>query len=403
MSRLLQINVTANWGSTGKIAEQIGHIAKDNGWDSYIAYGRMSNPSESELLKIGNTFDVYCHYAESRIFDREGLASRGATKKLIQQINDIRPDVIHLHNIHDHYLNYPILLSYISKKRIPVVWTFHDCWAFTGHCTYFQEMNCEKWKTGCNHCPQSLGLIDKSERNYLLKKQITDRLHGLVIVPVSEWLASYVRSSFFKNREITVVDNGIDTDIFKPTPIAPAQFSSIPEGRFVILAMANGWDFGGRKGLDDYIEMSKMLSDDECIVLVGMSSDMIKKMPSNIVGINKVNDQKLLAHLYTKADVVTSLSSAETFGMTVIEANACGTPVVVYDNSAPPYLVTEQTGLIARNKDVADAYNKIQIIKKRGKSYYSEPCVKYAREKYDKRVCFKKYLDIYESLLVTAG
>ena len=102
MPTLLQINVTANWGSTGKIAEQIGLCAQTHGWESYIAYGRMMNPSKNELVKIGNAFDVYEHYVEGRFLDNEGLASRRATKRLLRGIDEIKPDIVHLHNIHDH-------------------------------------------------------------------------------------------------------------------------------------------------------------------------------------------------------------------------------------------------------------------------------------------------------------
>ena len=149
---LLQINVTANWGSTGKIAEQIGLCAQAHGWKSYIAYGRMMNPSMNELIKIGNTFDVYEHYAEARLLDNEGVASRRATRRLLQRMDEIQPDVVHLHNIHDHYLNYPILFRYLADKKIPVVWTQHDIWSLSGHCDT-NLLGCEKWKTECKECP----------------------------------------------------------------------------------------------------------------------------------------------------------------------------------------------------------------------------------------------------------
>ena len=152
MPKLLQINVTANWGSTGKIAEQIGLCAQKHGWKSYFAYGRMKNPSKNELVKIGNAFDVYEHYAESRLLDNEGVASRRATRRLLQRMDEIQPDIVHLHNIHDHYLNYPMLFRYLAEKKIPVVWTQHDQWATTGHCCY-NLVGCERWKDECHDCP----------------------------------------------------------------------------------------------------------------------------------------------------------------------------------------------------------------------------------------------------------
>lgn len=147
--KLFQLNVTANWGSTGKIAESIGLAAMRQGWESYVAYGRYSNPSQSKLIKVGSQLDVYAHFAEQTLFDNEGLASRRATRKLIQQIQQIQPDVVQLHNIHDHYLNYKTLFEYLNTTDIQVVWTFHDCWAFTGHCFHFVTKGCERWKTQC--------------------------------------------------------------------------------------------------------------------------------------------------------------------------------------------------------------------------------------------------------------
>ena len=116
MPTLFQINVTCNWGSTGRIAEEIGQVAIQQGWDSYIAYGRGKPVSKSHLIRIGNDWDMYEHGLETRIFDNHGLASRRATRKLIRQIEEIRPDIIHLHNIHGYYINYQILFDYLSLE-----------------------------------------------------------------------------------------------------------------------------------------------------------------------------------------------------------------------------------------------------------------------------------------------
>ena len=126
MPTLLQINSTVNWGSTGKIAEQIGALAISHGWDSYIAYGRYANPSRSKTIKVGSKISQFMHLITSRVFDNHGLASRIATKALVKQIKKLSPDIIHLHNIHGYYLNYKILFEYLNTTQIPVVWTLHD-------------------------------------------------------------------------------------------------------------------------------------------------------------------------------------------------------------------------------------------------------------------------------------
>ena len=181
MPTLLQINVVVNSGSTGRIAEEIGQTAIANGWQSYIAYGRYERPSQSKLIRIGTDWDNKLHGLQTRLFDRHGLGSAKATKELIEQIKAINPDVIHLHNLHGYYLNIEILFNYLANANIPVVWTLHDCWPLTGHCSHFDFMNCEKWKSECNQCPQkkeypaSFG-IDRSKQNFLIKSGFLLRL-----------------------------------------------------------------------------------------------------------------------------------------------------------------------------------------------------------------------------------
>lgn len=409
MSKLLQINITANWGSTGKIAEQIGQCAISRGWESFIAYGRYSNPSKSKLIEVGSKLDSYMHYGEQTIFDNEGLCSRGATRELVRQIEEIKPDVVHLHNIHDHYLNYRILFEYLKQKDIKVVWTFHDFWPVTGHCMHFVSKDCHRYETGCHDCPMQRvfpkTLMDRSRKNYQQKKQLFTACKNLTIVPVSEWVGEMTRKSFLKGRPIRVIHNGIDLNVFKPTKLQdlsePSEllltFQNQTQDKFVIMSVASQWAFD--KGLEDYKQISTMLKDDEVIVLVGVSDEIKKSLPNNIIGISRTSNATELAALYTRADVVTILSSAETFGLTVVEGYACGTPAVVYDNTAPPSLVTPETGLVAENSNWSAAYNAIQEIKHYGKLHYSEACITLAREKYDKDKCYEKYVELYEELV----
>ena len=192
MAVLLQINVVANSGSTGRIAEGIAEIVIDDKWTCYTAYGRWGNPSKTYLYKIGNRCAIYSHYLISKLFDMHGLGSICATKRLILKIKEIKPDLIHLHNIHGYYLNYPLLFDFLSRSDIPVVWTLHDCWAYTGHCAYYSNIDCNKWKQGCYACPNlqdypaSL-FYDNSRKNYELKKKSLTSLKTLTIVTVSRW------------------------------------------------------------------------------------------------------------------------------------------------------------------------------------------------------------------------
>lgn len=401
MPKLLQLNVTSNWGSTGRIAEECNLIARSQGWDTYVAYGRNFNPSQSETYCVVSRWEVYRHYLEHRLLDNEGLASRHATKRLVRKIQEIQPDIVHLHNIHDHWLKFEILFRFLNQTDVKVIYTFHDFWAMTGGCSYFVDSNCLCWQTGCYDCPQKHNLIDRSKRNYELKHKYIGGCNNLVITAVSEWMGSYVRQSFFKEKEIHVIPNGVDTQIFQPLDssglLKSLNLADRFNNKFVIMGVSTQWQ--ARKGLDDYKAMSRMLQPDELIVLVGVSDNIMAKLPDNMIGIRRTNNQRELAALYSRANVVTSFSSAETFGLTIIEGYACGTPAVVYDNTAPPSLITAETGLVARDHDYKDAYSKIQQIKQKGKSYYTDACIQLAREKYDKEKCFSQYFQLYNQII----
>jgi len=272
MPKLLQLNCTANWGSTGRIAEGIGKAAVARGWESAIAYGRSMNPSQSQLVKVDNQFDVFLHYAQHRLFDREGFGSKRATKRLIKWIDSYHPDIIHHHNIHDHWLNYPLLFEYLATIDTPIVWTFHDCWAFTGGCAYFDEVNCQKWQTECNNCPQK-SILDRSRANFNLRKELFLRIHEqLTIVPVSHWLESYIKQSILKNCTIKIIHNGIDVERFKP----------ISKKKKVVLGVALPWS--PRKGLHDMIKLRQMLSLDVAIKLIGLDDKQMGSLPADLIG-----------------------------------------------------------------------------------------------------------------------
>lgn len=399
MPKLLQINVTCNWGSTGKIAELIGQEAISRGWKSYIAYGRYENDSESEKIKIGSKSSVYLHYLSQRIFDNEGLCSNNATRKLIKRINEIQPDIIQLHNIHDHFLNYRLLFDYLNQTDIKVVWTMHDFWAVTGHCMHFISANCGKFMTGCGNCPMRKvypkSLIDRSDYNYHLKRKLFNNNDNLNVVAVSEWVGDMLRTSCLKDKPISVINNGIDLSVFKPTE--NEGFKKLVNDKFVILSVASQWKQD--KGLEDYKTLSSLLDEDEIIVLAGVDDKTISELPHNIIGIKRTENAKELAGLYTRADVVTILSTAETFGLTVVEGYACGTPAVVYNNTAPPALITPDTGFVAENLNPIAVYDAIKKIRAKGKEHYIQQCISLAKDKYDRSRCSRNYLEFYEDLL----
>ncbi len=394
---LLQINVTANWGSTGKIAEQIGLCAMKHGWESYIAYGRWCNPSNSHLIKVGNKLDMYMHYAEQRIRDNEGLCSRGATKRLIKIISEIRPDVVQLHNIHDHYLNYRLLFEYLNKTEIKVVWTLHDCWAFTGHCFHFVTKNCDKWKNGCFECPLKneypRTFLDRSKEHWLLKKELLTRCKNLTIVPVSDWLANFVKESFLKEKRIHVIKNGVDLNIFKPST---SLNISKTNSKFKILAVSSVWN--PDKGELDIYKLREMLSEDKFeITMVGLSVDQYKKLHKGIIGIQRTQNLQELVKLYSDANVLINPTYADSFPTVNLEALACGTPVITYRTGGSPEAIDEKTGVVIEQGDVNGLVEAIYRMKE--KTLSSADCRKRAEECFDKDKCFEKYVELYEKLI----
>lgn len=392
---LLQINVTANSGSHGKIAEAIGRHALEKGWRSIIAYGRAFNPSKSELIHIGNDWEIKEHVLESRFFDNHGLASRMATRTFINQIKQIKPDIIHLHVIHGYYLNYKILFEYLNSTYIPVVWTFHDPWAFTGHCGHYGSINCEKWKKQCEACPlvwkdYPKSIVDRSKKNFVLKKKLFTANKILHIVAVSEWLKNDVEQSFFKGIDIRVIHNGVDLDIFHPV-------KSVITGKKIVLGVASQW--GPLKGLEDFYKLRKALSIDYEVILVGLNQKQIAQLPQGIKGIERTESVERLVELYSTASVFVNPTYADTFPTTNIEALACGTPVITYNTGGSPEAIDIETGVVVEKGDILGIVDSINQLSNMDRTQLRKACRKRAERLYNKEDRFQDYINLYEELL----
>lgn len=416
MPKLLQINITSNWGSTGKIAEAINLAAQQKGWECSTAYGRWANPSKFPTYKVGNKWDMYVHYFEDRIFDREGLSSRRATKAFIRHIEQQKPDVISLHNIHDHYLNYELLFRYLNKTDIKVVWTFHDCWAFTGHCFHFVTKDCMRWKTGCHDCPlhhlYPNTFLDRSAKNYALKKELFSANRNLAIVACSEWLGDFVKESFLGDKRIEVIHNGVDLQTFRPYGVSDGfkEFQEVSGDRFKIIAVSSVWY--PNKGEQDIYKLHTMLPEDEYeIMMVGLSAEQAKNLPEGIRGIQRTQNVQELAQLYSEADVLINPTYEDNFPTVNIEALACGTPVITYRTGGSPEAIKVDglefmvnggfecypTGMVIEQGNVTALANAIMQMKDTPLS--SADCRKRAEELFDKDKCFEKYVELYEELL----
>lgn len=399
--RLLQINTDVNTGSTGRIAEDIGRVAMEKGHESYIAYGRGDRPSASKLIKIGTSTDIYNHVLQTRLFDRHGLASVRSTKKLIKQIDEIKPDVVGLHNLHGYYINIEILFNYLSEKNIPVLWTLFDCWAFTGHCSYFDDIDCKKYKTQCEKCPKkkfypSSYFIDNSFNNFNIKKSLFNSVERLELIVHSKWLQQLVKSSFLSNLPLHTLPSGIDLDTFIPCDSNLKEKHALQEKK-VILGCASPWS--ERKGLKDFIKVRALLPDNYAIVLIGLNQKQIKDMPEGIIGVERTEDVHELAQWYSLADVFVNPTYQDNFPTTNLESLACGSPVITYNTGGSPEAIDEHTGIVVDKGDIDGLKSAIDLVLNKGKDYYREACRTRAEKLFNKNDRFQDYIEIFQKLI----
>jgi glycosyltransferase involved in cell wall biosynthesis len=401
-TKILQINTTLNSGSTGRIAEDIGLAVMAKGYTSFIAAGFSNRPSQSEVISIGSGWDRKIHGIKTRLFDKHGFGSANATRQLVKQIAEINPDIIHLHNLHGYYINVKVLFEYLKTIQKPVVWTFHDCWPFTGHCSHFERINCMKWQTECYACANKKGypaswIIDNSTKNYHDKKRFFNGLENLHIVTPSKWLEAHVGNSFLKNYPVHIINNGINLEIFKPVKPEDILKKYGIADRKIILGVANTWK--KRKALADFIQLSNIISGELQIVLVGMSEKQIKDLPKNITGIPRTESIQELAALYSAALVFVNPTYVDNFPTTNIEALACGTSVITYKTGGSPEAIDEQTGFVVEKGNIEGLVSAIDKIREKGKTHYAPLCRARAEKLFNKEDRFGDYLRLYRELV----
>ena len=370
MKKLVQINVTCN-GSTGRIMEQIQKKAIEEGYEAYSFYGR-GKPSNDKCIKVDTKIEILWHVFISRIFNMQGHGSILATYRMIRKIKRINPDVIHLHNLHGYYLNYKILFKYLKKSNKNIIWTLHDCWAFTGHCAYYTFNKCDKWKNkNCIRCkystnyPKTFFFKNRSVKEYNLKKKMFTSIKKLKLTVPSNWLKKQVEMSFFKGRNIQIIHNFIDIDVFKPTLDDSIKNKyHIEQNKKIILGVAAQWTIS--KGIEYFKALSQIIDNEkETIVMVGLSDKQIKNLPYNITGIKRTENLEELVKIYSISDVLFNPSIQETFSMVTLEAMACGLKCVVFNSTATPELINEDTGKIINNfniQNIKEIYKDIEEI-----------------------------------------
>ena len=393
--KIVQINATCGFGSTGKICTSVSELLSAENIENYILYvsGKSSFPYG---IKYASGKYIKLQALKSRIFGNYGFNSQYATKRLINELNRIKPDIVHLHNLHGHNCNLKMLFSFLKEKNIKLFWTFHDCWAFTAYCPHFTMAKCDRWKKECHDCPQIKyfsWFFERSKYLFNEKKRLLKGLDLTIITP-SQWLADLVKQSFLNNYPVKVINNGIDLSVFKPTGCGFREKIGLI-GKKIVLGVAFGW--GVRKGLDVFIELVKRLPDDYRIVLVGTDDNVDKQLPENIISIHRTQNQKELAEIYTAADVFVNPTREENYPTVNMESLACGTPVVTFRTGGSPEILDETCGSVVPCDDIDAMEMEIRRICEE-KPYTKQSCLTRARS-YDINQRFDEYVDLYKTVL----
>lgn len=394
--KIVQVNSVYGIGSTGKIVQELSRAMSKNNIDNYVACAKKQD-GLSNCILLTNWFNMKLNILKTRIFGKHGFYSKSETKKLIVFLEQFKPNIIHLHNIHGHYLNIKLLFNYLSMHPdIKVVWTLHDCWSFTGHCAHFDFIGCKKWKVLCKGCPQlkeypkSL-IFDRSEESFLEKRDLFNSVKNMRIITPSSWLCALLKQSFLKKCEVITIKNGIDLGLFKHIDSIIKTKLGLGDKQ-IILAVAMG--FGERKGFSFYIELAKMLPLDFQIVMVGVNKYQCKSLPKNITPLLKTDSVRELVELYSVADVFVNMTLEDTFPTVNMESVACGTPVVTWDTGGCSEQICKEIGFVVKKYDLMETYKKICYVIEHKKEF--DKCRQYAENHFNKDDMIKKYLELYK-------
>lgn len=398
--RIVQINLSCTWGSTGKICDAVSELLSEKKVENYIFYVYGNNPqNKPNYLKYGNFLYTKFQALKSRVFGTYGFNSAASTRWLIKKLDKLKPDVVHIHNIHSHDCHFEMLFRYLKENNIKVFYTFHDCWAFTGYCPHFAMAKCERWLKGCGNCPlrkRYSWFFDRSAKNLQKKMMALSGLDLTVITP-SEWLAGLVKQSFLKNYPVRVINNGIDLSVFRPREGCFREKYAV-QNKKIILGVSMIWN--SAKGLDVFVNLANTLPEDYRVVLIGTDGAVDKYLPKDIISIHRTQNADELAEIYSTADIFVNPTREENYPTVNMEALACGTPVLTFRTGGSPEMLDETCGSVVECGDI-DALESEIIRICTDKPYSQEACIRKA-EAFDKNERFKEYLKLYERIN-TAG
>jgi len=400
MKKIALINSVCGYGSTGNIVIDLCNKIDKSNMQGHIFYG-FHKTNYKSATKFSSDIYVKLNILKTRLFGKHSFYSKFATKKLIRLLKEYNPDLIHINQVHGHYLNIPILFNYIEKENIPIVWTMHDCWPITGHCAHFEYINCEKWKKGCYDCPQLLSypvslIFDRSKVNWKDKNKYFNKPNNMNIICPSEWLASIIKQSFLNSYPIKTINNGIDLTIYKPVNIDKLRKEFGLEDEFIVLGTRGKWfDPINKKHT---LELISKMPDDIRIVLLGVKKSEINNLPNNLIGVPYTSDKKLLSKYFSLADVFINLTLEDTFPTINIESLACGTPIVTFDSGGSPEIIDKKTGVVVDKGNFEKVLSAINKIKNSDVNYKTN-CRERAEKLYRNTECYNKYIRLYTELM----
>lgn len=402
--KIVELN-SLDYASTGNICFQLADAARQRGHTAFVATPQREDTrtDESEFnFHFGSAKEIKQNIYASFLTGNNGFFAKKATEQLVARLKEIKPDLIHLHNLHGYCFHLPTLFSYLKASGVKVVWTLHDCWAFTGRCPHFTISGCDRWKTGCGGCsypPKEypISLFDTTHRWWARKKELFCSLleSNLTVVTPSDWLGGLAKLSYLGKYPVRTIHNGVDLSVFRPVESDFRKTYGL-EGKKILLGVAFGW--GYQKGLDVFLELAKRLGKDETIVLVGTDEETDKLLPPEILSIHATHSREELASIYSAADLFLNPTREDTFPTVNIEALACGLPVVTFRTGGSPEIPDETCGIVADYNDT-EAFLSAALDVLRKHPFSKEACV--ARgAKFEKTQQADEYVDLFEHLVL---
>lgn len=391
--RIVQINSVCR-GSTGKIARMINDHLDQNNDEGYTLFSVGEPVDMDHEFCCSNSSEVKKNALQSRIKGNYGFNSEKATERYINKLEELKPDIVHVHNIHGHDLNLETFFRYLEEKGIPVVITMHDCWLFTGYCPHYQSVSCDHFMNGCGPCPvyrQYSWFKDSSKENLERKKNVLLSLPDLTIVTPSQWLKDEVKKSVLKECSVEVIHNGIDLGSYHQS-----DSNVNDEKQRLILSVA--FPFTEKKGFSDLMRIAGNLSEGYRMVLVGISEEQKKNLPQNVTGILKTDSIEELVKLYNDADVLVSASHEENFPTVNLEAQACGLPVAAYDVGGTRETFNQNTGIAVKDGDVEALLSACMHLAEKKRNISGE-CRKFAEDNADSQKMAESYRKLYHRIL----